>query len=225
MTEENKISPQDNEPLTADEIKQLYPNSVEHYYNDILSRGRECIEFGERYQLWVNLEDNWGTLQNVSGWLLALAVMQEQQASSQARWEMSGSGEHTQFAVDIANSIHDIALQLKDLTSELAAYQSHYLTILAGRRSLDINYTTQDGDFVLLSELTDCYNTTAAIRFNNERLAKEERIRRHNPLLYCEYVNIVDEFLPDLLSKSEAAPEPAPDTQPLQEQLSLPLGL
>ena len=202
MTNPTDNTPEDYSSYTAEQLKELYPQMVHGFFEDIRSRACDCLDFGEAHELWQSLSNNVGATRNITGWMMALATLEEMQASGQARWEMVSSGEHTQYAVQLANTIHDLAMQMKSLALDLASYKAHYLALVTGRRVLDINYTTTDGDFVENSALLDSVTTTAAIKFNNERLEQEEKIRRQKPIEFCRYVGLAETMLKDVLETS-----------------------
>jgi hypothetical protein len=207
MSNKNTDDINDSTSTEAQELydldyKELYEKLVERNYEDLRARASDCLDFGERNKLWQNLEDNRGCTENVAGWLFALSLLSEMETAGQTKWEMSIACEHTQFAVELCNQMHDITSDIKKLAHEYMTVKSHYHAVLAGRRLADINYTSEEGDFVPSSALDDALKTSGARRFSYERVQREEEIRRRDPLLYCVYSEATCELIDELMTDS-----------------------
>ena len=183
-------------------IDETYGHLVNAIHDDIRKAGIECIDFGDRNNAWQDLEDGMHSSRTITGWLNALSLLSEREAANQVRWELTANCEHTQFAVQLADEIHDTTVEIQKLTQHLWDLKSHYMAILVGRKSLGVNYTSEEGEWVPVEAVNQLIDNSATRKFNLERLKQNETITRRKPVAVVEYLQGTHETIEELMTNT-----------------------
>ena len=137
-----------NKLSDTDQVKVIYQEAVDKFFDDIRNEGVSFIDSCEEAQLINNYETQTSRREVILGILLASAKMLESSTAAQARHELQAQTEHSQFGVEVANRISDLSAEMMLLVEELITNSCHYQAILTGRQALNVHYTDAEGTAV-----------------------------------------------------------------------------
>ena len=163
-------------PMTDTSVRNHYETFTETFWKGSGESGAECIDLLEEYKL-VNSGTGFNSRHHLAGWMTALSVINEAQLARQASHELRIGVEETQFASQIADALHTLALNIKTDVEKMRTLDSHYSAILFGRKLMDIEYQQNDGSFLLSNTFTDKMNTDANNKFIQAIHEEQDKLR------------------------------------------------
>ena len=161
-------------PVSNRLVESFFNQIQEKFIDDAISHSQYCVDFME-YAGLINSSTK-EPRRCITGWMLALSNLNEQQLSNQASHELRVQVEETQFGANVANELHSKALEIRTLCKEMLALDSYYSAVISGRKNMDVEYQDEEGNFIPSNQFTDKMHTPENIRFIEEIEQKQSEI-------------------------------------------------
>lgn len=171
---------EESTPISNPKVREWFSKLVTVFRESASEHAQDAINYLEETGIVNNhYTGEYNGRQGLAGWTLAITTLNEAQLARQASTELRIQVEETQLAAEVVNALHDKALDMRKLASEMYDLEGIYAAILLGRRIMDVEYQYTDGSFIHQNWFIDKINTPSARRFLEEQHKESERIKEN----------------------------------------------